>query len=138
MEENKHYKFGFEKDSQLIHFVELVDKIPISMPLMILSHGFLISGQLVSSRVYVEHLIKMLDKMSDNTTEDKGWSEKIRSTAEEVLKAKQAMSSSYLHLEDAKFFHPDRKGIPENNEVVWRGRISEVSGFFFGKLKSEK
>lgn len=41
----------------------------------------------------------------------------------------------YIHLSDAKIFSPGQAPIPTNKAIYWRGRISEVDGFFLGMLQ---
>ncbi|HGM4743698.1 gas vesicle protein [Stenotrophomonas maltophilia] len=41
---------------------------------------------------------------------------------------------TYIHLENARFVTPGVSGSTPASPVIWRGRISDVSGFFFGVL----
>ncbi|WP_310707563.1 hypothetical protein, partial [Burkholderia multivorans] len=43
-------------------------------------------------------------------------------------------SPHYIHLQDARSFHPSGAPIPGNGGVWWRGRIREVDGFNLGSL----
>lgn len=40
----------------------------------------------------------------------------------------------FIHLRDARVFQPGQSGMPQGG-MYWRGRISEVTGWSFGKLK---
>ncbi|WP_433889664.1 hypothetical protein [Streptomyces sp. CA-111067] len=42
--------------------------------------------------------------------------------------------TAFIHLRDARVFQPGQSGIPGNG-FYWRGRISEVSGWSFGKME---
>lgn len=44
----------------------------------------------------------------------------------------------YIHMKDAHVFTSGANPIPGNRGVFWRGRISEVSGFFLGHLSPGK
>ncbi|MGW5773412.1 hypothetical protein ACWEVY_30255 [Streptomyces longwoodensis] len=39
----------------------------------------------------------------------------------------------FIHLRDARVFQPGQNGLPGNG-MYWRGRLSEVTGWSFGKL----
>lgn len=41
---------------------------------------------------------------------------------------------NYIHLRNARFFGPGQQAIPNPPGTLWRGRISEVGGFFLGSL----
>lgn len=45
-----------------------------------------------------------------------------------------AQAPVYIHLENARFITPGVSGSAPASPVIWRGRISDVSGFFFGVL----
>jgi hypothetical protein len=45
-----------------------------------------------------------------------------------------AQAPTYIHLENARFVTPGVSGSAPSTPVIWRGRISDVSGFFFGVL----
>jgi hypothetical protein len=81
-------------------------------------NGFLVSGMTISGDAYFEQLVA---EFSERFTDD------------EIVKPKDLeepeLSPMFIHLKDARFFHNSGAPIPGNDPVLWRGRISEVSGF---------
>lgn len=49
-----------------------------------------------------------------------------------VSHREQSESPSYIHLKDARFFNAQGHPVHGDGGVWWRGRISEVQGFFPG------
>lgn len=48
----------------------------------------------------------------------------------------QEERTQFIHLRDARVFSPGNAGLPGNG-LLWRGRLSEVSGWSFGKLSTD-
>lgn len=44
---------------------------------------------------------------------------------------------TYIHLRNARIFSPGQPAIPGNRGVLWRSRISEISGFSLGSLSAD-
>ena len=42
----------------------------------------------------------------------------------------------YIHLKNARIFHPGGNPIPTNRGVWWRGRLDAVDGFILGSLSA--
>lgn len=101
--------------------------------------GLLVSGNLVGGREYFENFGSMfLSKMSnqdDKTTED------VESMFREYAEIydrepDQANPPNFVHLKDVEFFGGTRESILGKQSVWWRGRVSEIQGFFLGNLLS--
>ncbi len=44
----------------------------------------------------------------------------------------------YIHLRNARIFHPGGNPIPTNRGVWWRGRLEAVDGFILGSLSASR
>lgn len=119
--------------------------------------GTLISGDLVSGREYFEDfaknfvdgfaagvkgvdpetvsamevsLKKLADMYPDRTVEKKKEEEE-----EEALRTTDR--PTYIHLRDARIYHPAGAPIPANQGVWWRGRLEAVDGFILSRIFTE-
>ncbi len=106
----------------------------------LLTHGFLVSGQLISGKDYFHGFAEVFSGgLSDADIETKENVKdsfiKMGNNVYEKLKDEDNPTPpAYIHLSEAKFFHPNGNPIPSNEGVFWRGRISEISGFSLGSL----
>ncbi len=129
-----------EKDWLLQTFVNTINLDETnsqSIGVTILTHGFLVSGVVISGREY-------FDLISDEITSSK----RMQGKDEEIQEVKKHFNEmgivtyerskdtdpTFIHLKEARYFHPSRNPIPANNGLLWRGRISEISGFSLGIL----
>ena len=84
--------------------------------------GLIISGQIIGSGLYFEAIRDQLERSSDEEEE-----------APFELPPLDH-KPSFIHLRDARVFHPGGSAVPSNEGIVWRGRLDSVDGFWFGKL----
>jgi len=110
----------------------------------LLTHGFLVSGQLVSAPIYFNGFAEELANSFKKSDSDdaKTIKESIIGLANKVYNNSDTNDSipvvAYIHIKGAKFFHPNGSPIPSNQGVWWRGRLSEISGFSLGSLEIAK
>jgi hypothetical protein len=98
--------------------------------------GATISGMLVGRSEYFRG-VSLHFRDDDEIPEDGTWgawlleksSEKTYKEGDELEPAK------FIHLRDARIFEGSSHPVPSNEGVWWRGRISSVDGFWFGRLK---
>lgn len=99
--------------------------------------GFLVSGNLIGGKDYFESFgTDFAEGLASEGTADK-IKESFASIGYPNISDKdenKVSSPGFIHLKDAKFFNTNGNPIPENKGVLWRGRISEVSGFSLGLL----
>lgn len=93
---------------------------------LVLDSG-VVSGTVISANVYFERLITDLKAALEQSP-----------PLAEVLQSMLPNTSgddlpNFIHLKNAKFFLGDRT-IPTGPGMLWRGRISQVSGFTMGSL----
>lgn len=96
--------------------------------------GTLVSGNVCSGSKYMQFIF-------DETLADVD--EQVKEAIKKRLQpfadiyapdAWSAQAPTYIHLENARFFTPGVSGATPSSPVLWRGRISDVSGFCFGVL----
>lgn len=112
----------------------------ISIGVTLLSHGFLISGQLVGG---VEYFKGLADEIASGLFSNPENGEVVRNSVVQLANnvynktedSEKPSSPSYIHLKHAKLYHPGSNPIPTNRGLWWRGRISEISGFSLGNLE---
>lgn len=103
--------------------------------------GLIISGVLVSGKKYFEEMsifMKSASRQPDDISSALGdaWG-KYTSIYEKPEDAPDGWSVGpvgYVHLMNARFYTAGQKPIPNNQGVLWRGKLSSVDGFFIGNL----
>jgi hypothetical protein len=116
-----------DSDWFLTSLVEFVNNRGSELPITLQVGGFLVSGLLVSYEKYFESVGLDFAKLfgAENMP-------KSRANGE----ASEQQPPSFIHLREAHIFHSASQPIPASTSVWWRGRISEVSGFFLGVLST--
>lgn len=127
-----------DKDWLLQTLITTINRIDgYNLPITLTTHGFLISGEIISGREYFN---SMAEKFI-------GEGNAIRQFFEGVAESRYSKSDKddddpkntvFIHLRDARFYVPGQRGIPNNEGVFWRGKLSEISGFSFGSLSSSE
>jgi hypothetical protein len=124
----------------LQRLVSIANSTPLEIGITLQVSGLLVSGMLVNGARYFEGIAAVLSsglaaqpELAQAVNglasfayiyESDGTDEKLRPGAQ------------YVHLRDARFFNTSGSPIPQNVGVWWRGRITEVGGFSFGRLSS--
>jgi hypothetical protein len=112
----------------------------VEFDLTLLVGGFLVSGMLVGERKYFESFATDF-----SSTFPREAAEEVKKTmmapADIIKKAEEESSDSrplseFIHLREARFFNTSGNPIPGNRGILWRGRVSEVSGFMLGTLSA--
>lgn len=130
-----------QRDWFLQSLIDLVNGREIEIGLTVHSGGFLVSGLLVSGHQYFQGFGAEFARAFD----DPGLTENIQQAYSRYggiyISQKQPndifLRPNFIHLKQARFFNTAGEPIPANMAVWWRGRVSEVDGFFLGML-SEK
>ncbi len=101
------------------------------------------SGRLVSGKTYFEQFADIFVKGLNASSEDTEEIRKNYASMGAIFGRKNDDDDTaqplpqFLHLIDAQYVSPGQLGMPTNAGLVWRGRISSVSGFSLGMLQSE-
>lgn len=114
-----------------------------SIGITLLTHGFLVSGQLISGQKYFKGFADDLaSSVNENNNEIANViKDMVIKVGDSVYGKENADKNkalpTFIHMENAKFFHPNGNPIPGNKGVFWRGCLSEISGFSLGVLSAE-
>jgi hypothetical protein len=125
------------KDWFLQFLVNTANKSQFEMEITLNVGGFLISGTLSGVKQYFADFGADFATSFDAGKGSEGIKATFRKIGDEcscVSNAEPAESPSYIHLKDARFFDAQGHSMQGGRGVWWRGRISEVQGFFPGAL----
>lgn len=124
------------------------DESFVEYPITLQVGGLLVSGHLTSGRNYFEGFADELktgfDKVpalqeSDNekfVSPFRMIAKEFYDNSEELTDEQVEASNNpgFIHLRNARVFHPNGTPIPINKPVWWRGRLDAVDAFFLGGL----
>ncbi|MGJ9383099.1 gas vesicle protein GvpU [Salipaludibacillus neizhouensis] len=96
--------------------------------------GSVVTGTVVSAMTYLEEIA---GEFSEENDIEQTIYEKLMEAASN-LKDEEAPETNYVHLKDAKLFSESGKSLPSNGSVLWRGKLSDIDGFFLGKITTEE
>nr|WP_144543905.1 gas vesicle accessory protein GvpU [Cytobacillus oceanisediminis] len=118
------------KDSILEFFVQAANQHDFSLDITLNVNGAVITGTLVSAKDYFNALSETIE----------GGSEVAQKLSEQLEKAGDAAQSNddseahFIHMKETKVYCGDSKPTPSKGDILWRGKLSEVDGFFLGKI----
>lgn len=122
------------KDSILEFFVQAANKHDFTLDITLNVNGAVVSGTLVSAKDY-------FDALSENFEDGSDVAQKV---SEELAKAGETVEensnsdANFIHLKNTKVYCGDSKPTPSKGKILWRGKLSEVDGFFLGKISESK
>ena len=128
-------------DWMLRYLADQANLNDLRMSITLQLDGMLVSGILVGGQTYFNGITHDISAALDSSDESKA----VANLFERVNQVVQASTNrdvppptpAYIHLKDARFFQPaSARPIPDGQGVWWRGRLSQVSGFFFGSLSA--
>ncbi|CAN7774730.1 gas vesicle accessory protein GvpU [Paraburkholderia hospita] len=122
-------------DFYLQNLVTMANTQDVEMGITLVLGGTVITGQLISGKTYFESF-GALFASAWNSDEDgkKAIQEAMSKPAEMYGPDKSdAAGPSFIHLKNATVRTPS--GALTNQGVLWRGRLTEVSGFMLGEIK---
>ncbi|HEY3140217.1 MAG TPA: gas vesicle accessory protein GvpU [Acidimicrobiales bacterium] len=105
--------------------------------------GVLISGKVCSPAAYFEGLAQGLEAAADGNMAMGGFATMFKEWAEDFRQPLDgepdwdSRKVTMIHMKDAQFFTPGQAPLPNNQGVYWRGRLSSVDGFSWGRLRAE-
>lgn len=131
-----------EADGLLQLFISY-SELGIETPITLLAGGMAVSGVIISAATYMErtgaqlsaalqsHDVKLAETVSESFAQLKLDVEAQSRAADET----GALSARFIHLQHAKYYMPGQDALPSNAEgILWRGRLSEISGFSLGEF----
>jgi hypothetical protein len=124
-----------QKDWFLQFLVNLANRNQFELGITLNIGGFLIAGKLVGVKQYFAEFGADFAASFDagkSPEEIRTFFKKIGDECACVSHREQSESPSYIHLKDARFYNGQGHSLHGDGGVWWRGRISEVQGFFPG------
>jgi hypothetical protein len=128
-----------DRDWVLQHLVTVVNgEADFTQPITLWTNAGIISGELISAKTYAElYSGKFLERFSPDAVE--GTAKMLDWLFGGYFSDAPPMGSNtaFIHLRGAKLFLPNGV-LPSSEGVLWRGRLSQITGFNLGALtKSE-
>ncbi|ERN51588.1 gas vesicle accessory protein GvpU [Alkalihalophilus marmarensis] len=120
------------QDSILEYFVHAANKHDFSLNITLNVGGAMVTGTMISAKEYFSLLSEKFEGGNDISNH---LSEQLKQ-AGEAAKGDEESPASFIHLNDAQVYCGDREPTPSEGEVLWRGKLSEVDGFFLGKISA--
>jgi len=121
------------KDEILSFFVQAANHHDFSTDITLHVKGGLVTGTIISAASYFSNL---KDSISEKNDVAKQLKEALKQ-AEESADTKQS-NAEYIHLKNMSAYLAENKTTPANSDLLWRGKISEVDGFFLGRISDEE
>jgi hypothetical protein len=122
----------------LQYFVNNANNLGVEIDVALHVAGLVVTGTLTSGQRYFELMGDALSKATTNMPEV---TEALKAVAkfgdfyaprDEEEKSDRPDTPQYIHLRNARYFSPAGGPIPASGGLLWRGRVTEVSGFSIG------
>ena len=136
----------FQQDVFLEALVEGVNVYGIAWDLTLCVGGLLITGELVSTEVFFRALGEEVDRaISSHLGEEPTGKHaapyfqladesKVAWQKKQENRTADDPSPAYICLRNARYFNPSGDSVPGHDGVHWRGKLSAVDGWSFGRL----
>jgi hypothetical protein len=122
------------KDSVLEFFVHASNKHDFALDITLNVNGAVISGTMVSAKEYFDALSETFE---DGSEVAQKLSEQL-SRASESVESNGDAEAHFVHLKNTKVYIGDSKSTPSKGQILWRGKLSEINGFFLGKISDAR
>lgn len=129
-----------DADWFLQNLVSSVNKGAVSFTITLNVGGLLVSGMLISGRTYFKEFGSQFEDAFPSDGEKERTIEKAIHNLTKIYDEPESGEGSsqppprYIHLRDAKFYHPSLGGAMPSQGILWRGRLNVVEGFFLGSF----
>ena len=128
-------------DSYLVGFVSAVNSaadVDFSIYLTLTIPSGMLNGELISGSRWWDELADTMQQVSTLPADERGFAAMFRERAareqeEDAATAGPTLPTLYIHLRDARVYTPGQPGLPGNG-MLWRGRLSEITGWGFGRF----
>lgn len=124
-----------EADWYLQSIVDLVNRTNIEIGISLTVSGCTVTGTLISGKEYFSRLGSMITHGWNGSQENKEQMGKFFSAPSKIYDSEPQRLPGYIHLAGAKLVYAS-DFIPTDG-MLWRGRLSEVSGFTVGLMKKD-
>lgn len=128
---------GRSTDWHLQQLVSLANEHGLEVGITLIVAGSVISGMLVGGQKYFELFAKEFAAVWPRGEGKEAIRAAFAINADIYDKpgSKPATPPQFIHLNNAKCFYPGGE-IPNNQGVLWRGRINAISGFSLGAMST--
>ena len=123
-----------EKDSILEFFTQAANKHDFALDITLNVNGAIVTGTTISAKEYFDTLS---DSIGDGNEVAQKLSEELANAGQSLEDASDTQTN-FIHLKNTKVYLGDSKPTPSQGKIIWRGKISEVDGFFLGKISDSK
>ena len=110
--------------------MQAANSYDFSLDISLNVNGSVISGTLISAKDYFE---TMSETFEDGNEIAQKISEQLAATGESFESSKST-EANFIHLKNTKVYCGDSKPTPSEGKILWRGKLSEVDGFFLGRI----
>ena len=123
-----------EKDSILEFFTQASNKHDFALDITLNVNGAIVTGTTISAKEYFDTLS---DSIGDGNEVAQKLSEELANAGQSLEDASDTQTN-FIHLKNTKVYLGDSKPTPSQGKIIWRGKMSEVDGFFLGKISDSK
>ncbi|MFP7478980.1 gas vesicle accessory protein GvpU [Terribacillus saccharophilus] len=121
------------KDEILSFFVQAANHHDFSTDITLHVKGALVTGTIISAASYFSNLKESISEENDIAKQLKEALEQ----AEESADSNQS-DAEYIHLKNMATYVAESKTTPSDADLLWRGKLSEIDGFFLGRMSDEE
>lgn len=123
-----------DRDWLLQFLVSDINEAGGSMPITLWMASGTVSGRLIPAKDYYEKIIGQLNQGAPPEVAEQN-ARVLRDVGEVYYSETEpnANNTMFIHLEGAQLVSPSG-AMPSEGGVLWRGRISQVTGFHLGRL----
>ncbi|TDL31891.1 gas vesicle protein GvpU [Jeotgalibacillus sp. S-D1] len=118
------------KDNILEFFVQAANKQDFTLDITLNVGGAIVTGTMISAKDYFEELSGTFE---DGNEVAQNLSEQL-SRAGESVESNDNAEAHFVHMKNTKVYCGDSKPTPSKGKILWRGKLSEIDGFFLGKI----
>lgn len=122
------------KDGLLELLVQAANQHDFSLDITLNVNGAVITGTLISAKEYFTELSGMFE---DGDEVAQALSEQLEQ-AGQAAESDDRSEASFIHMKETKVYCGDSKPTPSKGDILWRGKLNEVDGFFLGKIFDSK
>ena len=118
------------KDNILEFLVLAANKHDFNLDITLNVKGAVITGTMISAKEYFRSLSGTFEDGNDIA---QMLSEQLNQ-AGEVAQNSDDTVVNFLHMKETKVYCGDSKPTPSKGQILWRGKLSEIDGFFLGRI----
>jgi hypothetical protein len=125
-------------DLFLQNLVDSVNQYESEFAVTLQVSGLLVTGTLIASAIYFEEFSKLFAQGANDVESARAPILAIAKSARQSMTDPLVPLPQFIHLRGARFYDAAGNSLPGSEEgLLWRGRLTEVHGFFWGKLERQ-